>query len=285
MNQRFSQRIGRNPLKTLVQIDDIDIPLKNRLWNVILESFFSDMSEDLRYGESQKGEAFKLIWKEFFGNPVDKIPSYSNANYVNNDGFVKFLRNWFFYSAPWYEIYDLMEFFVDETDLPISDYFTQEINKALEKEVSGFRIVDKRIVQITSELEIQEIEDAISQSKNWKSVNTHLLTALDFLSDRQNPDYRNSIKESISSVESLCKIITQDNNATLGKALAEIEKNHELHGALKSAFSALYGYSSDAGGIRHSLLEEDILIEFEDAKFILVSCSAFINYLKGKLQI
>jgi len=41
---------------------------------------------------------------------------------------------------------------------------------------------------------------------------------------------------------------------------------------------AIYGYTSDEGGIRHAMLEEKI-IDFEDAKFMLVSCSAFINYL------
>jgi len=52
---------------------------------------------------------------------------------------------------------------------------------------------------------------------------------------------------------------------------------------LKRAFTALYGYTSDSGGIRHSLLEEDIAVTMEDAKFMLVTCSAFINYLKSKI--
>ncbi len=93
------------------------------------------------------------------------------------------------------------------------------------------------------------------------------------------------IKESISAVESLCKIVTNDNNATLGKALNTIEKRFELHNALKSSFSALYGYTSDSGGIRHALLEDDKEVKFEDAKFFLVSCSAFVSYLKAKLNL
>lgn len=110
-------------------------------------------------------------------------------------------------------------------------------------------------------------------------------TALEELADRKNPNYRNSIKESISSVESFCKIIIKDDNATLGKALTEIEKTHKLHGALKAAFSAIYGYTSDSGGIRHALLESDVKPEFGEAKFMLVSCSAFISYLKTKMKI
>ena len=108
--------------------------------------------------------------------------------------------------------------------------------------------------------------------------------SLDLLADRKNPNYRNSIKESISAVESFCKLITKDDNASLGEALSEIEKEYSLHGALKSSFSSLYGYTSDAGGIRHALIESDVTVEFEEAKFMLVSCSAFINYLKSKVK-
>jgi len=111
-----------------------------------------------------------------------------------------------------------------------------------------------------------------------------LRTSIEYFSNRENPDYRNTIKEAISAVEALCVIITGDKKAKLGQALSNIEKKFKIHGALKNAFSSLYGYSSDSGGIRHSLLEDDISVSFEDAKFMLVSCSAFINYLKVKIE-
>jgi hypothetical protein len=105
-----------------------------------------------------------------------------------------------------------------------------------------------------------------------------LYQALTHLSNRQSPDYRNSIKESISAVESLCCIIAKDDKATLSGALKAIGKTTELHPALKEAFQKLYGYTSDADGIRHKMMEEPNL-DFEDAKFMRVSCSGFVNYL------
>ena len=104
---------------------------------------------------------------------------------------------------------------------------------------------------------------------------------MQLLSDKTNPDYRNSIKESISAVESFCCILAKDSKATLGRALKVIEKEHSLHAALKNSFRSLYGYTSDADGIRHALLDEDNLKQ-EDAIFMLVSCSSFINYLIKK---
>jgi hypothetical protein len=281
---RFSQRIGKRPIKTILQVEAIDNDLKNRLWNNILEDFFNKLIDVASFGEdSQKGQICRLIWKEFYKKPIDEIPTYSNVREVYVPGVIEFLRRWF-YEAEWFDIYDFIEFIsIIDTRIPNTG-FTNECNHSLQKEVAGYRIVNERIVQITSEEEIQEIEAAIIGTDNWQSVNTHLRTSLDLLADRKNPDYRNSIKESISGVESLCKIITRDDNASLGKALNEIEKTHKIHNALKTAFSSIYGYTSDSGGIRHALIEADVTVEFEDAKFMLVSCSAFINYLKAKLK-
>ncbi|MCZ7542089.1 MAG: hypothetical protein M5R40_00440 [Anaerolineae bacterium] len=94
------------------------------------------------------------------------------------------------------------------------------------------------------------------------------------LADRENPDYRNSIKEAISAVEATAKIITGDKKATLRQAL----KRLGLHPALESGLSSIYGYTSDADGIRHALTDEPN-VTHDDAKFMLVSCSAFVNYL------
>ncbi len=138
-------------------------------------------------------------------------------------------------------------------------------------------------MRITSEEEISEIEEALKKSGPLSNVHEHLKRALELLADRKSPDYRNSIKESISAVEALCKLITGDKSATLGKALEKMEGKIKLHPALKKAFISLYGYTSDADGIRHALLEESNL-DFEDAKFMLIVCPAFINYLVEKVS-
>jgi hypothetical protein len=148
--------------------------------------------------------------------------------------------------------------------------------------MSAYRFLGKQITPITSKEEIAEVNEALESS--FGTANAHLETALKLMSDRKLPDYRNSIKESISSVEAMCRTITGDDKATLGKALDMIEREGkvELHGALKKAFDSLYGHTSSAEGIRHSLLDEKKGLSFEDAKFMLVSCSAFVDYLVSK---
>ncbi|AYM99371.1 hypothetical protein [Chryseobacterium sp. 3008163] len=64
----------------------------------------------------------------------------------------------------------------------------------------------------------------------------------------------------------------------MGGALDKIKGKLKIHSALERGFKQIYGYTSDTDGIRHALTEDNNC-DFEDAKFMLVSCSAFINYL------
>lgn len=155
-------------------------------------------------------------------------------------------------------------------------------NRILEEEVSGYRILDKQVIPITNQAELATIQAAYSTK--YDSVNTHISKALTLYSDRKIPDYENSIKESISAVEAMCCIITgmTGAQATLGKAIKKLKDSGvHIHSAMESAFSSLYGYTSDENGIRHGGIDFTNA-PAEDAKFMLVSCSAFVNYLIEK---
>lgn len=155
------------------------------------------------------------------------------------------------------------------------------LNAILERELAGYRYISGAFAPVTGKEEVDSIEQALEDGQ-FAGVEVHLRSALDHLSWKQNPDYRNSIKESISAVESLAKELTGNSKASLRDALLILEKDGKVHPALKKALSSLYGYTSDESGIRHAMLEEPTL-SASDAKFLLVACSAFINYLKAKV--
>ena len=55
--------------------------------------------------------------------------------------------------------------------------------------------------------------------------------------------------------------------------------------SLKSAFEKLYEYTNQPEtGIRHALMEEEgnYVPSLEEALFMLVACSAFVNYMQAK---
>ncbi|MCL8006126.1 hypothetical protein M8845_01675 [Gelidibacter japonicus] len=279
---KFSQRIGKTNIRGTLQIDDIDSSLSTRLWNVIQTCFFDLIdNHSYHYRETELGEICKKIWLDFYDYRIDLLPKH-NGNTASGT-IINHIRDWYF-ECHWYEKYDLIEFLLKIRKENVHYFYISEINKELKKGLSGYRILNESLTQITSEEEIKEIEEALNYSSKWKSIETHLRTSLDLLSNRAKPDYRNSIKESISAVEAFSIIITNDKNASLGSALNKIEQKFKVHKALKRAFTAIYGYTSDSGGIRHSLLDDDIEITMEDARFMLISCSAFINYLKEKTE-
>lgn len=281
---RFSQRIGKRKVKVELEKGSLNLELKNSLWTLVLEIIIAPKEEDIdRYGREKwsiRSKFFRSVWIHFFKRPIDNLQIqhgryYGQVDYISAQHEI---REWY-YKADWDLALDFIEFCVNYDD----NEYTHLFNDFLKSEMSAYRFVDGNLVEINSKEEIIEIESAIKNSGKFNSVRAHLKRAVELYADKEKPDYRNSIKESISAVESLSKIIVQNDKTTLGQALKVIEKKHEIPKSLKSAFSSLYGYTSDEGGIRHSLLEKDFKVDLEEARFMLIACSAFVNYLIGKI--
>jgi AbiJ-like protein len=279
---RFSERYGHVPVRSVLQTDNIDDGLRNKLWNVISKTFFvpdeytvATHGDYLPRYDPMHGR-FTNLWHSYFKMATDTIgPSYNGA--------IAKLRGYFF-KGDWHSVYDMTEFLANSPLHPATkDGFIVQVNAVLKEEMAAYRFVSGRIVQITSTEEIASIEQALALPDPLKVVTAHLQQALALLADKKSPDYRNSIKESISAIESLSKILSGLPTATLTPALNAVDKQTKLHPSLKEAFQKLYGYTSDAQGIRHALMEQSTL-DFEDAKFMLVSCSAFVNYMVVKAQ-
>lgn len=278
---KFSERLGYKPIKAQLQVEEISDELKNSLWSAFLESFFKLIPND-EYNGYKLIEYTRALWFSFFKLPLDRSPIYYydyNRVRVDKDELLKTLRQFFLHNQNWYDPYDLLQFSIEYAD----GEFLPFINRILEREKSGYRFVNGELIQITSKTEIEEIEEAVKSTNNIEAVSLHLNAALKYLSDKERPVYRNSIKESISAVESICKIYTKNEKSTLGDVLTKLENEGSIHPALKKAFSALYGYTSDSAGIRHALTENDRQVDFHEAKFMLVTCTSFINYLLSKM--
>lgn len=286
----FSEQIGFNTCTTQIQLNEFDSRTRtligNHLYNVLCTVFSQARSIGIRcyrdfYDAPSKemgSDFYKDILSEVMNVPVH-LPS--NAYYEwekNYDTIVKIISD-----APYNEVLDLVWYIchwisdhITATDVMRTIY--ESFNTLFEREYVGYRFVAGKIVPITDENEAKEIEQACHTP--FDGARTQLQKALGFLSDREHPDYKNCVKESISAVESVCKVLANDSKAELGKALKSLIANGlNIHGSLKSAILALYGYASDEGGIRHAERETESTVTFEEAKFMMVTCSAIVNYL------
>lgn len=226
----------------------------------------------------------KYIWRYFLNRrendyveDVVYAKSYIFTNFILSD------------DIEWYHKLDLVEFVIEylydpqcKISAPAVTSFVSELNTEFARLNFAYRIVDKEIVEITSEQEILTVESALASST--ANIRQHLNDALKLLSQRPVADSRNSIKESISAVEAFCREKTGE--STLGKSLSKLESSGiKIPKMLKEAFDKLYAYTNQKDtGIRHALMDDEgtYVPSVDEALFMLVSCSAFISYLNKK---
>jgi len=275
----FSQRLGLKPSEQVIQTSSMNSELRNSLWNALHFAIWeSDDFMHHRFGKMPRIDSLsKILWFRYFKKPVDEIPSYGYQN--RSERILKIIREHFFL-VPWNEVYEFLEFIV-EVERKATPKLAEFLNKTLEQEMSGFRFIGNILSPVTGDQERLMLEAAIVDPR-FTAVGSHLERALAMLAHRTDPDYRNSIKESMSAVEAMARIIADDEKATLGQALKMLKKNRDLHPTLLDGFSKLYGYTSDENGVRHAMMEEPDLNQ-DDAKYFLLSCTSFVNYLKAAL--
>lgn len=247
--------------------------LKERIWTCFYKQEF-DYYDTMEYENYTTGiEDMMIEMGVQYDFPENRIIKNKNAER---------LYKYVVKSEIWFRIYDFIEKYLNIKDEEIAKKMTKEFNRILEEEVTPYRVLDRMIVPIVNEEELKTLGQ--TTNSNYDSVSIHILKALELYSDRQKPDYENSVKESISAVEAMCNTITgmDGANATLGNAIKKLKKEGiYIHPAMENAFKQLYGYTSDSSGIRHGGIEF-INVPSEDAKYMLVSCSAFVNYLMEK---
>lgn len=291
----FSRRNGITSLPEKETVKDFPNYILAAIRNQSYE-FFKNVLHDLYMNHVEDFIAIKKhIWCYYFNSDLQEL-CHDRSNDIN------FILEWIADSLDnvrlqWFHKLDILELYIkllnDLLIQNVKDFEKEKFHRAqaefhkwignLNDEFArlhyAYRIVNLQIVEITSPIEIEAVEAAINEGKD--SVSTHLMAALQHYSDKINPNYRNSIKESISAVEVICREITGKD--TLGAALNELEKKGiAFNSQLKTGFNNLYNYTNNKDtGIRHALMEDSHLPEQKEALFMLVSCSAFINYLRA----
>ena len=277
----FSERFGYTKASDVIIREKITPEIQNAICSCYdkLEQLYRLEGYDYPSCEVRNFEEY--LWTHFFN---ERLSDFKFHNFSCTD-FLEESRK------PWFQKLDLVEYSIKyihhqdcSTRTRVSERFVKLLNFEFERLNFAYRIVNNEIVEITSEQEIKAIEKAIESSP--QNVKMHLNSALEKLAQRPNGDYRNSIKESISAVEAFCREKTGEN--TLGRALSSLERNNiVIHSQLKSAFEKLYAYTNQPEtGIRHCSMdnEDKYTPTADEALFMIVSCSAFINYLRKKVQ-
>lgn len=273
-DKRFSERYGYKPFSEEIILGRITPELQNALCSCFdrLDSYmYSHKLSHFPFFQMQEH-----LWTKFHNKRKNDFDQRNNVvcNYISSpdvkwfDKFDIIEEALYYLSIQKKHLYQGKQYFVSLKD---------DLNEEFERLNAGYRVVDRYITDIINKEEIDSVTTAIAENED--SVKEHLQKAIMHYSRRPEADYRNSIKESISAVEAYCRKKTGEN--TLGKALKHLEDaGIEVPQMLKIAFEKLYAYANDGDtGIRHALIEGDSIPTNAEALFMLVSCSAFINYM------
>lgn len=138
-------------------------------------------------------------------------------------------------------------------------------------------------------LDLKRIQRHAPSTKNWGKANDALadelspiraqwLKAKNFIYSA-TPDFENSIKESISAVESCLMVLLNEPNGTLGKII----KQANLDADIERLVSQAYGAASNKAFVRHGGTTASNLTKVE-AEFFLEFAATSIVYITHKLK-
>ena len=273
---RFSERHGYKAPAPMLEEQELPEDLRNCIWNVLSDIYFSDIGDSIRGYSGTFNALSKYLRHFFFKMPIDDR-SYSSANEQ------KFFRTLYF-GLQFPKFYDFLEAMAsDEVESIYRKYgqrrrhpFVMRCNAVLEQERACFRFVSDLLAPITNEEEMAEVTKAAATDE----AGSHIHNAIALYRDRLSPDYRNSVKESVSAVEATYRRLTGKEHKDIGTAIAEMERDGlHLPKPLKNGFTAIYGWSSGKDGIRHALMADARTVSEAEARLMLVMCSAYVNYL------
>lgn len=264
--------MGFRPVRSLIQTNTLDDETRTELWNIVLVTFRTVASKQMT---DATGSITSAMWAWEFKKPRDEEPA---AEFVWGRVKAQVLQ------GDWFDALDIIESFVGYLKQFNTWHYSEileacigSLNDVFERHLVGYRFIELKIVPLDSDIDADAVTEAINASRDFTGARGHLLRASELLADRKSPDYPNSVKESISAVESVVRKATKE--GTLGAGLKKLQAaGITIHPALEGAWSKMYGWTSDANGIRHSAVEPadaDQAI----AKYMLVTCSAFVTYL------
>jgi len=265
--RKFSQRIGaRQPPSS--GLEEASPELRTALWNVLHKPAFPDEAE---HRERALANA-RALWNHvgWRNDQVPLLPHQMRAAIATE---------WF--SCRWPEFFDLIEFTARllATPLPPTrQVWFEMLNRVLESRGCAYRFIAEQLVPLSNSVEAAEVASVADSA--IPTVAAHIREARRLLPPNVGANPRDSIRQSIAAVEAALRHLAGNPGATLTDGLVAFETRHgALPASLRRALVTLCGYAANGEGARRDVSEEADGASGDQARLMLVTCSAFANYL------
>lgn len=275
----FSQVHGYSELPRPLALKEVSKEARIKLWDLLAGFVWAYTPNNDYFIVDRWLPILTSLHSEFHLKPLDDFEPHTRELFLLYKGDV-------LYGLPFNELFDLVQMIMRQSLCPRK--FVLGVDNIFKQYQLAY-IVDTRrpptIYPAVTEQEGNTILEAIGELRQagLDGTETHIRKAGELINQG---DWPGSVRESIHAVESIARQLDSRASSTLGPALRSLERSGQLHPALKSAFSSLYGYTSDEEGIRHPLITSaESPVGQDEAVFMLGACASFASYLCRKHRI
>ena len=290
----YSQRYGYEPLPQPMRLEELSDDLRREIWNVTREFLLSIRESYGRgyYFPSKESRFIEHVLGRILKKPEDEV----DTSYDVVLGLFKSL----ILRGPFNVVLDLVQIMINESPYMGSTgsfggrirsneeslWVANRIDNLFERYPAAYWLDTSQYPLQFFPRSGKEQGEATQQALNtirdsgMEGATTHLRQAAEHINARR---YADSIRESISAVESVARRIAPNDN-TLGGALKSLEKKGLLkNNQLKKGFEQIYAYTNNEEGVRHSLVFKDSAgVGLDEAIFMFGACASFAAYLTNK---
>ena len=187
-------------------------------------------------------------------------------------------------SCAWWVFYDICEIILNALDIDHErEELSTEINTMFAEERLGFELRDGLIEKVGSGFVDAQVQEAryLLREPEFKGGDEHFEKAIKAINVRPNPDVENCIKDAVSAIESVGRIIASDNRALLSKIVRDMVRNGDIPKLIGETIQKVYAYRGDEPGVAHGLVGDSNVTE-DEAECVLAMSAAIIIYLVNK---
>ena len=162
--------------------------------------------------------------------------------------------------------------------------FSNDVNTLFKEEQLGFELTKEgKIEKVGSGFIDAKVKEAryLLKEPEFKGADTQFEKAIKALNVRPNPDVENCVKDAVSAIESVGRIIVSDEKAILPDIIKDMTKRGIIPKPLDQTIQKIYAYRGDQPGVAHGLVGISE-VTIDEAEFVLAMSAAMIIYLVKK---
>jgi hypothetical protein len=291
MNITFNQRFGVGNIKSI----ENDFPKKARIALMyILEEFVNEHT--IKNNESSI-DGWIYIYREILRISGDEYTIIDRQYFSSESVNEKLLK------LEWYHVFNLCEriygtllstheFYGMDKEITyvidiqeIRNRFSTEISNLLSEDNMPY-IFDKGVFVRPGKIQTQKNVNkatAILARPELNKAKYHFNKALEFFSSTEKPDFENTVKEALCSLEITIEIkstikVSKDFSKEILKLSGS--ENDKIPAPIIGAMIKIFGYRGSAEGVAHGI-QKGLRVSANEAELVLSIIAAFITYIVG----